>query len=112
MRSKIGMSVIEMNAKEQARKIVEMCDRLGWVYSIRGSIFTIAKKFQAGSNDGLVTCDMEYYSILELLPRTSPGSDWGTDCGGIGALSALKSGHFVMNRSGGSKRVLNALNKM
>jgi hypothetical protein len=101
-----------MNAKEQARKIVEMCDRLGWTYEVRGSILTISCTFPKGLVDGLNACDSEYYSILELLPRTSPGSDWGTDCGGIGAMSALKSGMFRMNRSGGSKRVLNALAKM
>jgi hypothetical protein len=55
---------------------------------------------------------MEYFSILGLLPTTSPGSIWGTDGGGIGALSAMKSGTFVMNKSGGSKRVLKVLAKM
>jgi hypothetical protein len=55
---------------------------------------------------------MEYYSILELLPSTSAGSVWGTDGGGIGALSAMSSRVFKMNKSGGSVRVLNALKKM
>lgn len=97
---------------EQAQSIVAMCHKLGWSYSTHGSILTIQKRFPAGSNDGLVQADMEYYSILELLPRIRPGSDWGTDCGGIGALSALASGVFRMQRSGGSKRVLAALAKM
>lgn len=97
---------------EQARELADMAKKLGWTYTIRGSILTIEKRFPAGSNEGLVECDMMYYSILELLPRTSPGSDWGTDCGGIGAMSALYSGHFKMNRSGGSKRVLAALAKL
>ena len=102
----------KMTPTEQARAIVAMCHKLGWQYSTHGSILTIQKRFQAGSNDGLVECDMEYYSILGLLPRTSPGSDWGTDCGGLGAMSALNSGYFRMQRSGGSKRVLAALAKM
>jgi hypothetical protein len=55
---------------------------------------------------------MEYYSILELLPTTSPGSVWGTDGGGIGAISAMNTGVFTMNKSGGSKRVLSALKKI
>jgi len=97
-----------MNAKETAQEIKATCSKLGWTYEIRGSVFTITKEFTP-TNENFVTADMEYYSILELLPRTSPGSDWGTDGGGMGALSAMKSGRFVMNRSGGSKRVLNAL---
>ena len=95
--------------KEQAAELVALCRKWGWTYSIRGSVLTIQKRFTPGDDEGLRICDMEYGSILEKLPRTSSGSDWGTDCGGIGAMSALASGNFKMNRSGGSKRVLAAL---
>ncbi len=92
-----------------AAEIKETADRLGWVINVRGAILTISKRFTPGSNDELVGCDMEYSSILGKLPRPRPGSDWGTDCGGIGAMTALEQGLFVMNKSGGNKRVLNAL---
>jgi hypothetical protein len=55
---------------------------------------------------------MEYYSILGILPSTGPGSIWGTTGDSVGALSAMKTRKFVANKSGGSKRVLNALVKM
>jgi len=42
---------------------------------------------------------------------TEPGSVWGTDGGGVGAISALKSGTFEMKKSGGSKRVLKAIER-
>ena len=99
-------------AKDTAREILDTATRLGWDVNVRGSILTITKRFPAGDKDGLVTCDMEYYDILGRLPSTSAGSVWGTDCGGIGAISALNSGVFTMNKSGGSKLVLNALAKM
>jgi hypothetical protein len=95
-----------------AEKIKSLCDKLNWNITIRGDILTISKKFTPGDNDALVICDMEYYDILKLLPSTYPGSTWGTDCRGIGAYSALNSGNFVMNKSGGSIRVLNALKKI
>ena len=98
-------------AKETARKILNTAKELGWDISIRGSILTIYKD-GIHTKDDFVRADMEYYSILGLLPSTSPGSIWGTDGGGIGALSAMNSGVFTMNKSGGSKRVLNALAKM
>ena len=101
-----------MTPHETAHKIADRAHQLGWTYTVRGTILTITKQFQPGSNEELVTADMEYYDILCMLPRTSPGSDWGTDCGGIGAISALKSGVFTMNRSGGSKRVLAQLKKL
>ena len=102
----------KLSPTEIAAKIKEAAVQNGYKLEVRGGILTVHKYFQAGSRDGFVDCDMSYYSVLGLLPRTEPGSDWGTDGGGIGALSAISSGHFVMNRSGGSKRVLSALAKL
>jgi hypothetical protein len=99
-------------AVEEANKIAARCKRLGWDFAVRGSIFTIYKEIGRDNKEELVRADMEYYSILGLLKRSSPGSDWGTDCGGIGAMSALSSGLFTMNRSGGNKNILKALAKM
>jgi len=95
-------------SKEIAAELKALATKYGWTVTVRGSILTITKPISG--NDEFVTADMEYGSILSLLPSTSPGSIWGTDGGGVGALSAMKSGVFTMNKSGGSKRVLNALN--
>jgi len=100
-----------MTASEIATKLLAVAKELGWDIRVRGSIMTIYKDGIV-DNDTFVRADMEYYSILGLLPTTSAGSIWGTDGGGIGALSAMKSGMFVMNKSGGSKRVLKVLEKM
>ena len=99
-------------ANDDARKLLNKANELEWSVSVRGSILTITKHIRPGSNDDFVTADMEYYSILSLLPSTSAGSTWGTDGGGIGAISAMNSGVFTMKKSGGSKRVLNALKKI
>jgi hypothetical protein len=101
----------KINPTEIAASIKAAAIKHGFTLEVRGSILTIHKNFTAGSNEGFRECDMMYYDILGLLPRTEPGSDWGTDGGGIGAISAINSGHFTMNRSGGSKRVLAALSK-
>jgi hypothetical protein len=98
-------------AKEVAAKILAVAKEYGWDVNVRGSILTITKSGII-SNEDFVRADMEYYSILSLLPMTSSGSVWGTDGGGIGALSAMRSGVFKMNKSGGSIRVLNALKRM
>jgi hypothetical protein len=98
-------------AKEVAAKILAVAKEYGWNVNVRGSILTITKSGII-SNEDFVRADMEYYSILSLLPTTSSGSVWGTDGGGIGALSAMRSGVFKMNKSGGSIRVLNALKRM
>lgn len=97
-------------SKQVAAEIKSMADRLGWIVSIRNEVLSISK--QINGMDEFVKADGEYYSILGLLPQTSAGSSWGTDGGGVGAISALNKGVFVMNKSGGSKRVLSALAKL
>lgn len=98
---------------EIAKEIKAMADRLGWkIARCSGSILTIEKVMEPATNDAFVRADSEYYSILGLMPTTSPGSVWGTDGGGMGALSAMNSGVFRMNKSGCSVRVLNQLAKL
>ena len=72
-----------INAKETAMAIKAMADKLGWSINVRGSILTIKKHITAGSTESFCQADMEYYSILGLLPSTSAGSIWGTDGGGV-----------------------------
>ena len=105
-----------ISAVDTAKQIADKCYELGWEWYVRGNIFTITKKIQPNNNDDFNTADMEYYTILSMLPATSwLGSSWGTDGGGDGAYSAysaIKDGLFKMNKSGGSKQVLTALRKM
>jgi hypothetical protein len=97
---------------EAAKKIKAAAVELGWQLEIRGNILTITKKIRPGCKESFCQADMEYYDILGHLPTTEPGSIWGTDGGGIGAMSAMNSGLMKMHKSGGSKRVLNALQKI
>ncbi len=101
---------MKLSAKESATKLATLAREYGWNIEVRGSVLKITKHIQG--KEELVTADMEYGSIFAYLPSTGPGSVWGTDCGGIGAMSALQTGLFKMNKSGGSKRVLNALKKL
>ena len=100
-------------SKTKAVKLLETAKKLGWdVNASHTGILRITKHFTAGSMEEFVECDMEYYEILSLLPSTEPGSVWGSDGGGVGAIGAINSGVFCMNKSGGSKRVLSAISKL
>jgi hypothetical protein len=102
-----------MTSKETAQKILDTANELGFQVAVRGAILTITKHITPNSNEAFREADMSYYSVLGLLNRTSPGSDWGASpAWTVGALEAIKSGRFVMNRSGGSVRVLNAIKKL
>jgi hypothetical protein len=89
------------------------CEKYGWNINIKSdTVISISKSFTPGDMTELVKCDGEYYHLLSMVPLKG-GSIWGTDCGGIGAMSALKSGLFVMNKSGNSgKRFIQALKKI
>jgi hypothetical protein len=106
------MTMPKLSPSDTALAIKAAADKYGFQLEVRGGILTVHKSFTPGSNDGFVECDMMYGSVLGLLPRTSPGSDFGTDGGGIGGMVALQSGRFKMNRTGGSLRVLKALEKL
>ena len=99
-------------AADIATDIVKAAQEDNWTLEVRGSILTISKQITPNNNDAFCDADMGYYSVLGLLPTSGPGSMWGTDGGSVGGLTAMKTGRFVMNKSGGSKRVLNALKKM
>lgn len=106
------MKLAKPSALESARAIKSKADELGFTLTVRGSILTVSKRITPGDNDSFTDADMSVYSVLELLPRTSPGSDWGTDGGSIGGMTAMQTGRFVMNRSGGSARILKALSSI
>ena len=95
-----------------ARSILSTADALGWDVHVRRNILSITKCFAPGDMDAFVEADGQYYDIISQLPRTSAGSDWGTDGGGMGGVAAHRSGVFTYNRSGGAKRVLRALEKL
>jgi hypothetical protein len=98
---------------QQAAEFASRCNALGWnIENITDSVITITKRFAPGDNNGLVECDMEYYDVLGMIPFKG-GSVWGTDCGGLGAISALNSGMFRMNKSGnGGKKFAAELRKI
>lgn len=95
-----------------AEEIAQTCDILGWEYFVREDLFTIAKPIPRHDLDAFRKADGEYYQILSRLPQTRLGSWWGTDGGGVGARQAVTNGRFVMTMSGGSKRVLKALEEL
>jgi len=97
-------------SKEAAKSFVEAVRSQGWdIERVGETIVTISKSIVPNDNQSFAQADSEYYFILAKVPA-SGGSMWGTDGGGIGALSAMKSGRFVMNLSGVQSRFIKALN--
>ena len=97
--------------KTTASEFLAFCEANGWVPSVRNEVVTITAQFTPGSLTEFTNLDMSYWGILSRVPRTRPGSTWGTDGGGMGAVAALRTGRFTMNASGVSKRFLNQLAK-
>jgi hypothetical protein len=102
---------MKTSAKDQAIKFTAACKQHGFTWSIRGSVLVIKKAIPINDEEAFVYCDMVYWDILALAPLRG-GSIWGTDGGSVGGYAALKSGNFVMNKSGEGKRFLTALAKL
>lgn len=96
---------------DTAKDILDASSKYGFSVEVRGGILTLRKQIIQDDMNSFREADMTYGCVFDRLPRTSAGSQWGTDGGGVGALAAIKSGQFIMNMSGGSVRVLNALKK-
>ncbi len=97
-------------SKAIALEIKKTADELGWTLHVQpNGVLTINKHIRPNNNDDFVQADGEYYSILGMVPQSQAGSMWGTDGGGIGALTAIKHGVFTMNKSGCNRNVLKAL---
>lgn len=102
-----------MTTKEQVKEFVDYTRSQGWSILLPNDrpIVTIFKSFSKESVEEYSAADSEYFDILAMVPTTSPGSMWGTDGGGVGGISALNRGEFIMNKSGVSKRFTTALRK-
>jgi len=93
-----------------AEALVDKAHLYGWNVAVRrNTILEITKRISG--LDEFTTADMEYGSILDSVP-SGCGSTWGTDGGGIGGMTALNTGLFVMKKSGVRKLILKELIKM
>lgn len=93
----------------QAREFAKAVKAKGWEIERNGDgIVTISKVIGVQNREAFCQADSEYYFLLAMAPG-SGGSIWGTDGGGMGAISAMKNGKFVMNKSGIQSRFLKAL---
>ena len=95
--------------REVADAFLESCRTLGWRPSLHNDVVTIVTTFDPGDNDAYVTADGEGYAILSDLPRSGPGSTWGTTGDSVGGAVGRDGGYYKLNVSGVNKRVLAAL---
>lgn len=99
-------------AREIAKIFVEHCQKHNFGISIRNEVISITTKFEKGNRDTYTQIENQAMSLLHFLKMVRPGSIWGSTSDGIGGYIAIENGNFVLNKSGCSKRVLNAIEKM
>lgn len=99
-------------AKVQAQEFVNKALEHGFrVVVASDSVVRITKSFAPNDADAFVQCDMFAGSVLAYAPLRG-GSVWGTDGGSVGGMVALKSGEFVMNKSGSGSLFMKALKQI
>lgn len=98
-------------ATDVAGTFLSFCKREGFAVEVRGEVVTIQKDFSPGDMGAFVDCDSMGPGCLSVLGAKG-GSQWGTDGGSIGGMSAVKHGRYRLNQSGVPKRVSAAIQKM
>lgn len=94
-----------------AREFIRSTQTMGlpWYVTLDRDVVTISTTFTPGDNDAYIDADGEAYPLLSDLPRTRPGSTWGTTSDGVGGAVGRDNGYYRLNVSGVDKRVLKAL---
>lgn len=98
-------------SKQTALKIIEIAVANDIQVTVRGTILTLEKSFTPEDLSAYMSTENAANHIFSLAPMTTPGSVWGSDSGSIGGAIACQNGYFKLNKSGVSKRILNALKK-
>lgn len=99
-------------AADQAARFLTECREAGFTVSGGAGIVSISKSFTPGDRAAYVECDGTGPLLLAMVPKTGPGSTWGTDGGSIGGFSGLTNGHYRLKSSGCSRRFTAALVKL
>ena len=100
------------NATLQARAFAAAAAEYGFTWSAKGDMVTIQRSFAPGDRDAYVAADGDAYSVMALAPVLYSGTTWGTTSDGVGGHAGMTGGYYRLNKSGVSKRFINALNKM
>lgn len=96
-------------SNEQAEKFLSLASREGFVVDAsHPSVLRISKRFAPGDSRTFADADMTAYGILNEAPLRG-GSVWGTDGGSVGGMVGLKSGKYVLNKSGTGASFMKAL---
>lgn len=91
-------------AKVQALEFVSKAMEHGFrVVVASDSVVRITRSFAPGDSDAFVQCDMFAGSVLAYAPLRG---------GSVGGMVALKSGEFVMNKSGSGSLFMKALKQI
>lgn len=94
-----------------AQNVINKANEYGFSVTVRGASLVVNKRFTPNDKDAYTRAESEANDILDMVPMTSPGSIWGTDGASIGGHVGLTNGYMTLNKSGCSKRVLNAIAK-
>lgn len=90
-----------MTPTERAADFLATAHKYGFkVIRATAHVITIEARFAPHDAAALTDCDMTYNIVWDRLDYTRERNHWGTDCGGIGAVAALRSGVFTHNASG------------
>ncbi len=95
-----------------AAKFIADCQAAGFhIVSANGTVVKCAANFQAGNKEQYCKLDGEAEFLMSSLKATTAGSIWGSTSDGVGGVAAINNGVYLINRSGVSAQLVNAIAK-
>jgi hypothetical protein len=105
------MSKTTSKSATRAAEFLAAAAEHGFTVQVSGDLVSILASFTPGDRDAYIAFDSASYSVLRLAPVVGVGRTWGTDSASVGGHAGLISGFYRMNKSGVSKRFVNAVAK-
>ena len=103
---------MKLSPSDIAANVIAKAKEYNFNVSCGGTVLSVRKRFTPGDKMAYTCAESEANTLLGMVPRTEPGSTWGTDGGSVGGAIGLQGGYMELNRSGCSKRVIKAIQKL
>jgi len=100
-----------IDSRKIAVEFMQKAENLGWSVFVDHEVIRGIKYFEPGNLQEYTKADTEWYGFMSMIPRTRPGSTWGSTSDGIGGYVGHKNGKYEINMSGANKHVINAIKK-
>lgn len=102
---------MKYDSQKVASEFIAKAKELGFSYCISGCIVKVNKNFTPRDPAAFGKAESNANTLLSIIPRSSPGSIWGTDGSSVGGFLGFEQGYMELCKSGCNKNILKEINR-